>query len=85
MTEYNRRELSDILQVLAGILLIAGFAKTIAVLHGSVPGFALIGLAVGLAIIVGCWVGARHIFFMTSIVLMSIVFAIVSIFTSLFS
>ncbi len=85
MTEYNREELSDIFQVLAGIFLIFGYATTILSFNGSVPGFALIGSAVGLAIIVGCWIGARHVFFMVSMILTSIVLAIYFNFGALFS
>lgn len=85
MTEYNREELSDILQVLAGIFLIFGLATAFLSFNGSVPGFALIGSAVGLAIIVGCWVGVRHVFFMTSMILMSFVLALYYNFGALFS
>lgn len=85
MTEYNREELSDIFQVLAGIFLIFGFARTIGAYFGTVPSFALIGSAVGLAIIVGCWVGARHVHFMASMILMSVVLAIYFNFGAIFS
>jgi energy-coupling factor transporter transmembrane protein EcfT len=85
MTEYNREELSNIFQILAGILLVFGISTTILSFNGSVPAFALIGSAVGLAIIVGCWVGVRHVFFMVSMILMSFVLSIYFNFGALFS
>lgn len=85
MTDYNREELSNIIQVLAGIFLIFGTATSILSFIGSVPGFALLGTAVGLAIIVGCWVGERHVHFMSSMILTSFVLAIYFNFGALFS
>lgn len=85
MTQYNREELSNTFQALAGIFLIFGMAKTFLTFNGSVPGFAIIGAAVGLAIIVGCWVGRRHIHFMATMIVTSIVLAIYFNFGSLFS
>lgn len=76
MTQYNREELSLTLQVLAGITLTMGFAFTLSAYNSDVPAFVLIGSAVGLAIIFGCWGGIKHIGFMSSIILTSIVFAI---------
>lgn len=76
MTQYNREELSLILQVLAGITLTMGFAFAISAYNGAVPMFVLIGSAVGLAIIIGCWGGIKHLGFMVTIILISIVFAI---------
>src|SRR4051812_16382115 len=85
MTAYNRIELSNVLQALAGIFLIFGIARTILTFNGSVPGFALIGSAIGLAIIVGCWVGARHLHFMVTMIIASVVLSIYFNFGSLFS
>ncbi|MDI7742170.1 hypothetical protein QMK38_09175 [Lysinibacillus fusiformis] len=76
MTQYNREELSLILQVLAGITLTMGFAFTLSAYNSVVPAYVLIGAAVGLAIIIGCWAGIKHLAFMAAIILTSIVFAI---------
>ncbi|MDN4493401.1 hypothetical protein [Ureibacillus aquaedulcis] len=83
MTQYNSEELSLILQVIAGITLTMGMAFTLSVYHGSVPGFALIGAAVGLAIIIGCWGGMKHLGFMVAIILVSIVLSIYFNFSAL--
>ncbi|MEK9198592.1 hypothetical protein ACH0B5_16000 [Ureibacillus sp. 179-F W5.1 NHS] len=85
MTEYNRDELVTILQVLAGITLTVGYAFTINVYNSSVPAFALIGSAVGLAIIIGCWIGLKHLGFMLTMIFTSIVFAIYFNFGAMFS
>lgn len=85
MTQYNREELSDIFQALAGIFLIFGLARTILTYNGSVPGFAIIGVAVGLAIIVGCWIGLKHLHFMVTMIVTAIVLAIYFNFGSIFS
>lgn len=80
MTQYNREELSLILQVLAGITITMGFAFALSAYYSVVPAFVLIGSAVGLAIIIGCWAGMKHLAFMVTIILTSIVFAIYFIF-----
>lgn len=85
MTDYNREELSDIFQGLAGLFLVFGLAIAILTLNGSVPAFALIGTAVGLSIIVGCWVGTRHAFFMVSMIVMSVILSLFFNFGALFS
>ncbi|QCR32785.1 hypothetical protein [Lysinibacillus sp. SGAir0095] len=85
MTEYNREELSLIFQVLAGITLTVGYAFTISVYNSVVPAFALIGSAVGLAIIIGCWIGIKHLGFMLSIIMASIIFALYFNFGAMFS
>ncbi|HWL12596.1 MAG TPA: hypothetical protein VNQ57_06365 [Ureibacillus sp.] len=76
MTQYNREELSLILQVLAGITLTMGAAFALIAYNGDVPAFVLIAAAVGLAIIIGCWVGIRHLGFMVTIIIAAIVFAV---------
>ena len=75
MTQYNREELSLIFQVLAGILITMGAAYALSVYYGAISGLALIIGAVGLAIIIGCWVGIKHIGFMVTIILGAIIFA----------
>ncbi|MEK9198598.1 hypothetical protein ACH0B5_16550 [Ureibacillus sp. 179-F W5.1 NHS] len=85
MTEYNRDELLTIIQMLAGITLTVGYAFSIAHFHSTVPAFALIGSAVGLAIIVGCWLGLKHLTFMLTIILTSIIYAIYFNFGAMFS
>ncbi|HWK22366.1 MAG TPA: hypothetical protein VNS08_04960 [Ureibacillus sp.] len=74
MTQYNREELSLVFQLLAGITFIMGIAFTLSAYFGEVSGIVLIGSAVGLAIIIGCWVGIKHLGFMLSIIMASIVF-----------
>jgi len=85
MTQYNREELSLIFQVLAGITLTVGYAFTISVYNSFVPAFALIGSAVGLAIIIGCWIGIKHLGFMIAIIMTSIIFAMYFNFGAMFS
>ncbi|MFC7684796.1 hypothetical protein [Ureibacillus sp. GCM10028918] len=85
MTEYNREELSLIIQVLAGITLTVGYAFAISVYNTVVPFFALIGTAVGLATIIGCWIGIKHLGFMLTLIMASIIFAIYFNFGAMFS
>lgn len=73
MTEYNRDELYTIIQVLAGITLITGYALAINNYNGYVPAFSLIGSALGFAIILACWIGRRHLGFIISSIAMSVV------------
>ncbi|MFC7684801.1 hypothetical protein [Ureibacillus sp. GCM10028918] len=76
MTEYNRNELYTIMQVLAGITLITGYALAINNYNGNVPAFTLIGAALGLAIILACWIGRKHLGFIISLVAMSVVLSV---------
>ncbi|KGR74676.1 PGF-CTERM sorting domain-containing protein [Ureibacillus sinduriensis] len=76
MTQYNREELSLILQVLAGITLTMGLAFTLSIYSGLTPGFEMIIAAIGLAIIIGCWGGMKHLGFMVTVILAVILFAI---------
>ncbi|RTQ93121.1 hypothetical protein [Lysinibacillus telephonicus] len=84
MTEYNREELFLIIQMLAGITFTAGCAFSIETFYGTVPAFALIGSAVGLSIIIGCWLGAEHVAFMFTIIVTAVVFSIYFNFGTLF-
>ncbi|MFP3917867.1 hypothetical protein U5N28_08665 [Lysinibacillus telephonicus] len=84
MSEYNKEELFLIIQVLAGITLTAGYALSIENYYGAVPAFALIGSAVGLSIIIGCWLGAEHVAFMLTIIVTAVVFSIYFNFGTLF-
>ena len=84
MTQYNREELSLIIQVLAGILVTMGAAFALSEYYGAISGLALIVGAIGLAIIIGCWVGIKHLGFMVTIIISSIVFALCFNFGALF-
>ncbi|MBD8026140.1 hypothetical protein H9636_05655 [Ureibacillus sp. Re31] len=85
MSEYSRDELFTIIQMLAGITLTVGYAFSVANFHQTVPAFALIGSAVGLAIIIGCWLGLKHLTFMLAMIITSIIYAIYFNFGAMFS
>ncbi|WP_036202126.1 hypothetical protein [Ureibacillus sinduriensis] len=76
MTDYNREELSHIIQVLAGLLLFSGYALTLDHLYGDVNILSLFGSGLGLAIILACWIGKNHLAFIISSVSMSLVLSI---------
>ncbi|MDN4493396.1 hypothetical protein [Ureibacillus aquaedulcis] len=76
MTEYNRDELIQIIQMLAGLLLFSGYALTLDYFFGDVKTFSLFGSGLGLAIILACWIGRNHLAFIVSSVSMSLVLSI---------
>lgn len=83
MTQYNQEELSLILQVLAGITLTMGLAFTLSS-SGLTPGVEMIIAAIGVAIIIGCWGGIKHIGFMVTVILVAILFALYFLILQLF-
>ena len=84
MTQHNIEELRLLNQLLLGIFLAADFFCYLAFIRNEAPGFALLGAAVGLALIVWCWTGARYLLFNLTLISIAFVFTLVLYWDTMF-
>ncbi|MFJ5770535.1 hypothetical protein [Psychrobacillus sp. NPDC093180] len=77
MTQYNIEELKMLTQVFFALFIVADFALYLFFSNNSFPWFALLGSGIGLAIIVLCWTGKKHTYFIASLLVFTVVFSIV--------
>lgn len=73
LTKYNREELEMLNQGLFALFLVADFALFLSYSNSEFPWFALLGSAVGLSIIVLCWVGKKYTIFISCLIVFAIV------------
>lgn len=77
MTQYNIEEMKMLNQVFFALFIVADFALCLFFYNNPFPWFALLGFGIGLAIIVLCWTGKKHTYFIASLLVFTIVFSIV--------
>lgn len=77
MTQYNLEELKLLNQFLFALFIVADFALFLHFTNNIFPWFALIGAAIGLSIIVGCWTGKKYILFIVALLVSTTIFSIV--------
>ena len=77
MTQYNLEELKILNQVLFALFIVADFALALFFYNSAFPWFALVGSGIGLAIIVLCWTGKQHLYFLSSLIVFTVLFSIV--------
>lgn len=77
MTQYNLEELKILNQVLLALFIVADFALALFFYNSGFPWFALVGSGLGLAIIVLCWTGKQHLYFISSLIVFTVLFSIV--------
>ena len=85
MTQYNLEELKILNQVLLALFIVADFALGLFFFNNAFPWFALLGSGFGLAIIVLCWTGKKHLYFIVSLLVSSILFSLVYNWNTIFS
>lgn len=85
MSQYNLEELKILNQVLFALFIVADFALFLYFTSNTFPWFALLGAGIGLAIIVLCWTGTKHMYFIASLLVSSAVFSLVYNWTTIFS
>lgn len=84
MTQYNLEELKMLNQVFLALFIVADFALYLFFVHDTFPWFALLGFGIGLAIIVLCWTGKKHMQFIASMLVFTMLFSIVYNWHSIF-
>ena len=84
MTQYNLEELKMLNQVFLALFIVADFALYLFFVHDTFPWFALLGFGIGLAIIVLCWTGKKHMQFIASLLVFTMLFSIVYNWHSIF-
>ncbi|TQR21655.1 hypothetical protein [Psychrobacillus vulpis] len=77
MTQYNIEELKMFNQVFLALFLVADFALYLFFNNAVFPWFALLGSGIGLAIIVLCWTGKKHTYFIATLLVCTAVFSLV--------
>ncbi|MEI4769038.1 hypothetical protein WAX74_05105 [Psychrobacillus sp. FJAT-51614] len=77
MSQYNLEELKILNQVLFALFIVADFALLLFLKNNAFPWFALLGAGIGLAIIVLCWTGTKHLYFIASLLVCTILFSLV--------
>ncbi|WP_277587396.1 hypothetical protein [Psychrobacillus antarcticus] len=77
MTQYNLEELKILNQVFLALFTVADFALCLFFYNSVFPWFALLGSGIGLAIIVLCWTGKKHIYFIATLLVSTALFSIV--------
>lgn len=77
MSQYNIEELKLLNEVFFALFLVGDFTLFLH-FHDSVfPWFALLGAGIGLSVIVLCWTGKKHTYFIASLLVATAVFSIV--------
>ena len=69
MSQYNKEELSLIIQVLLPLSLVAALGFILSFSSGEYPWLTLLGVPVGLSIIILTWVGPRSSVFVVSLLM----------------
>ncbi|WP_419960736.1 hypothetical protein [Psychrobacillus sp. BM2] len=77
MSQYNLEELKILNQVLFALFVVADFALFLFFKSNAFPWFALLGAGIGLAIIVLCWTGTKHMYFIASLLVCTFLFSLV--------
>ncbi|TQR16440.1 hypothetical protein [Psychrobacillus soli] len=79
MSQYNLEELKMLNQVLFALFIAADFALFLFFQHNAYtfPWFALLGAGIGLAIIVLCWTGKKHTYFIATLLVSTAVFSVI--------
>ncbi|WP_342577619.1 hypothetical protein [Psychrobacillus sp. FSL K6-2843] len=77
VSAYNLAELKMLNQVLFALFIVADLALALFFYNSSFPWFALLGSGVGLAIIVLCWTGKKHGYFIGSLLVFTVLFSLV--------
>ncbi|MFB5087590.1 hypothetical protein PGC35_10265 [Psychrobacillus sp. PGGUH221] len=77
MTKYNIEELKILNQVFFALFIVADFALFLFFNNNTFPWFSLLGSGIGLAIIVLCWTGKKHIYFISSLLVCTVIFSLV--------
>ncbi|PZX03975.1 hypothetical protein C7437_105172 [Psychrobacillus insolitus] len=77
MTQYNLEEMKILNQMLLALFIVADFALFLFFTNNAFPWFALLGSGIGLSIIVLCWTGNKHTYFIASLLVFTALFSIV--------
>jgi len=77
LTQYNLEEMKILNQMLLALFIVADFALLLFFTNNTFPWTALLGSGIGLSIIVLCWTGKKHTFFIASILVFTTLFSIV--------
>jgi hypothetical protein len=77
VSQYNLEELKILNQVFLALFIVADFALGLFFYKNAFPWFALLGSGIGLAIIVLCWTGKKHTYFIASLLVCTVLFSLV--------
>lgn len=77
MSQYNLEELNLLNQVFFALFIVADFSLFLFLQYNIFPWFALLGAGIGLAIIVLCWTGKKHTYFIATLLVCTAVFSVV--------
>ena len=77
LTQYNLEEMKILNQMLLALFIVADFALFLFFTNNGFPWFALLGSGIGLSIIVLCWTGNKHTYFIASLLVFTTLFSIV--------
>ena len=69
MSQYNKEELSLVIQVLLPLCLVAAFGFILSFITGEFPWITLLGASVGLAVILLSWLGKKSFIFSVALIM----------------